>query len=247
MTEAVVEHPEVDERLYVHECVVRVACPQCKVKAGVPCEGARFKWLAQGTRRGFRYTQGTHAARRTLYKGWKGAGRPARLPRALVESLAKYHGEFPKTVDRKTVMLEERRPKSAKAKAKPRSRRASSRSWDSDLKPLIQIEHRGCIWEGITGNKLWSWMPYHEYRDFTHISVYDFPDHLGGVRLTFESHYHDCESREAAFDLAIELVTKAALLCLFNERSEWRLRELERRFGHLMEGHGDGPTTSTDS
>jgi hypothetical protein len=233
---AAVDHPEVDERLYVHECVIRVACPQCKVKAGVPCKGQRFYWLAQGTRRGFRYTQETHAARRTLYKGWKGAGRPARLPQTLVESLANTHGTFPKAIDRKTVMSEKRRPKSAKTKPKPRRGRASSRSSYSSRapKPLVRIEHKGVIWEGIEGNKLWSWTPYIEYGDYTHISVFDFPEHLGGVRLTFEGSTHSCESREAAFDLAMELVVKAALLCLLNERSEWRVCELERRFGHLM-------------
>lgn len=32
-----VPHPEVDETLYVQECVARVGCPACKVKAGMPC------------------------------------------------------------------------------------------------------------------------------------------------------------------------------------------------------------------
>lgn len=96
------------------------------------------------------------------------------------------------------------------------------------------IEHKGVVWEGIEGNQLWSWMPYVEYKDYTHVSVFDFPEHLGGVKLFFEGYDHECESREAAFDLALELVVKAALLCLFNERSEWRIEELERRFGHLM-------------
>ncbi len=231
---AVVDHPEVPERLEVHECVVRVACPQCKVKAGTPCKGARFYWLARGTRRGFRYKQETHAARRTLYQGWKQAGRPARLPVPLVESLTTVHGSFSRKLDRKTELSKSTKKVSTKcAKPAPKSKPKSQR--EGRLRH-IQIEHKGCIWEGIKDNLLWSWMPYIENKNYTHISVFDFPAHLGGVRLSFKGHEHKCESREAAFDLAIELVVKAALLGVFNERIDWRIQELERQFGHMLEG-----------
>ena len=239
MVEVAVDHPEVDERLYVAECVIRVACPQCKMKAGVPCQGARFKWLKLGTRKGFRYTQETHYARRHLFQAWKAAGRPRRYPEDVYERFVATHGKFPKAIDHKTTMPE--RPKRVRRKSTTRRRRASSRS-SSDWTirtPLERIEYKGCIWESIPGNKLWTWSPYIEYRDYTHVMVFEFPEHLGGVKLTFKRYEHQCETREEAFDLAIELVTKAALLSLFNERIEWRIEELERRFGHLLGGSDD--------
>lgn len=239
---AVVDHPEVDERLYVHECVVRVACPRCKMKAGVPCQGARFEWPARGQRRGqrrgFRYTQETHGSRRQLFQAWKAAGRRRQYPADVYARFERAHGRFPKAIDYKTIMPEQPKPTSSKCKStsgKRKARRASGSSNRWARTPVLQIEHRGTIWEGIEGNALWSWMPYREYRDFTHISVFDMPEHLGGVHLTFEGHEHKCTSREEAFDLAIELVVKAGLLAVLNERIEWRIEELERRFGHLME------------
>ena len=239
MVEVAVDHPEVDERLYVAECVIRVACPQWKMKAGVPCQGARFKWLKLGTRKGFRYTQETHYARRHLFQAWKAAGRPRRYPEDVYERFVATHGKFSKVIDHKAVMPERR--KRVRRKSTTRRRRASSRPSAEQLRraPMEYIEHKGCVWEGIEGNQLWTWCPYREFRNFTFVSVFDFPEHLGGVKLNFEGYEHRCESREAAFDLAIELVTKAALLSLFNERIEWRIEELERRFGHLL-GGSDG-------
>lgn len=238
MKVAVVEHPEVDEQLYVHECVVRVACPVCKVKAGVPCKGARFEWLARGERRGFRYVQGTHRPRTQLFQGWKTYGGPRRLPEALYERFSERWGAFPRGIDRRTPTLqpsvERRSAKRASRMPKRKTRPAGPFRRDPST-GFVTIEHRGCTWEGIEGNHLWSWHPYREQGDWRSISVYDFPDRVS-LHFFGYSQEHLCESREAAFDLAIKLVIQASLLAAINGRIQWRIHELERRFGDQLKG-----------
>lgn len=234
MAEATVQHPEVDETLYVDECVIRVGCPICKVKAGVPCKGARFKWLAQGSRRGFRYTQGTHYPRRDLFQVWKKAGRPKRLPSSAVAKYITVWGDFPRTVDWKTVVTAPPKP-IRKAKAKPAvAKRVKREKAKTGLYERYTIEHNGVTWESF-GGSLWTWCPYMEYGDFTSVTVFDYKSSMHScVTVRFRKQEHSCETREEGFDLAAELVIKTALLDVFSERAKWRVRELERRFGHLM-------------
>jgi hypothetical protein len=67
-----VKHPEVDEILFCDLCVVKVPCPQCRVPKGWPCRGSRLYWIAHhGMRRGHRFTQGHHVARRALWNDLK--------------------------------------------------------------------------------------------------------------------------------------------------------------------------------
>jgi hypothetical protein len=225
-----VKHPEVDETLYVPECVVRVACPQCKVKAGTPCQGARFKWLASGERRGFRYVQFAHKARQSLFQGWKQNGRPVKLPEGIFETYVEIHGPFSKRIDSKTEVQDEpvvQRPRKTK--------RAPKRSKRYELPERQAIEHNGVVWESYVGNDLWIWSPYTEFKDYTSVYVYDNMPFPPRVRLSFGRCNHDCESLEEAFDLAVELVVERAFLDVLNERARWRVRELERRFGELLQ------------
>ncbi len=222
-----VKHPEVDETLYVPECVVRVACPQCKVKAGTPCKGARFEWLAKGERRGFRYVQFAHKARQSLFQGWKQNGRRAKLPEGIFETYVKIHGPFPKRIDVKTAVQEEQVVQ--RVKTKPQ---APKKAKGKRLVP-VNIEHKGIVWEGYEGNGLWSWLPYKERGDYTSVSVFDLPGF--GIHVSFQGPNHDCESLEEAFDLGFRLVVKRAFLDVLCERARWRVRELERRFGERLQ------------
>ncbi len=230
-----VEHPEVDETLFVTECVIRVGCPKCKMPAGKPCKGARFDWLARGERRGFRYVQGAHLPRRILYTDWKNAGCPGRLPVSLTESYENCYGRFPRKIDRKTLVPV---PPTLR-KSNPKARAAKASLKRTKLPDWIIVEHRGCKWESLEGNPLWSWRPAEGAGDFTGYTVYEF---MGEYTLSTrwatdrtQRYEHKCDSLEEAFDLAIELEAGRAFLDLLNARARWRIAELERRFGDRLE------------
>ncbi len=230
MTTAV-QHPEVDETLYVEECVVRVACPKCKMKAGTPCQGARFEWMGKGERRGFRYVQYSHAARQNLFQDWKRNGRPAKIPDAVFETYVRVWGAFSKRLDRKTPIVErtplKRTTKKTKAAKKVEKRQG--------LGERHTIEHPpGVVWEAYGDLKMWTWSPYIEFRDYTSVYVHDQRPQWG-ISVSLRSHdRHECESLEEAFEVGLQLVVQRAFLDVLNERARWRVRELERRFGDLL-------------
>ncbi len=230
-----VPHPEVDETLYVEECVVRVACPQCRVAAGTPCKGARFDWLARGERRGFRYIQGTHYARRDLFRDWKQSGSPGRLPPSVIGVYETTFGSgFPRRVDRKT-----RLEPTPLRKSGPRGERKSSPRKEAKKTapaPWVVVEHRGCRWEGIEGNHLLTWRSAdgESYGLFEYEGTFRLkpphPKHAKGY-----GYEHECDSQIEAFDLAIELAACRGFLDTLNARASWRIGELERRFGNELE------------
>ncbi len=228
-----VPHPEVDETLYVHECVVRVACPQCKMAAGSPCKGARFDWLEKGERRGFRHVQYHHMARHSLYQDWKSNGSPARIPTGVLAFYEKLHGDFPKKVDRKTKV---EGPPAVRRTPKRRAAKKAKRERLSDRLATWEVIHsHGLEWRCLPGNGLWSTNPFVEYGNYESIDVFVMPPalshHVGNVHLRFRGKEHRLGSKEEGFALARKLIIRGALVDVLNQRALWRIRELELRFG----------------
>jgi hypothetical protein len=237
MTRFPVKHPEVDETLFVEEAVVRVACPRCKVAAGVPCKGARFEWIARGERRGFRYVQGTHYVRRCLFRDWKRNGSPRMIPASVFEAYTSIWGKFPKRLQRKLPGVATSRVRVQPRRKKPSSRQRSDNP-SSSLPSWNRIEHRGAIWEGIEGNSLWHWHAYEHLGSYEAYYIHEFG---GKFTLTAPSSAdrrvrpeHVCDTLEEAMDLALDLSVSRWFLDVLNERARWRIVELERRFGEAL-------------
>lgn len=119
------------------------------------------------------------------------------------------------------------------------------KSAKKSLARAITRTHRGMVWESYTPIAspstagLWSCCPWAPH-DFTSFNVYDhsnLPDRLnrGSFHLSPPGgHQHRCKTLEDAFEQAWILLHKGHFLALLEKRADWRIRELERRFGDRL-------------